>query len=123
MIERARDLLRATNEASTITDAQPAAAGAGPIRVGGSIKEPRKIKHVSPIYPAEALAAGVEGVVVLEAVIGTDGTVQNLTVVRSVAMLDGAAADAVRQWLFTPTLLNGAPVEVLITVSVNFSRQ
>jgi TonB family protein len=125
-LERAGEVLRAMramNEASTITDAQPAAAVTGPIRVGGSIKEPRKIKHVSPIYPADALAAGVEGLVVLEAVIATDGTVKDLTVVRSVAMLDGAAADAVRQWLFTPTQLNGAPVEVLITVSVNFARQ
>jgi TonB family protein len=119
----ARELLRATTEASTITDAQPAAAGAGPIRVGGSIQPPKKIRHISPIYPAEAVAAGVEGLVTLEAVIATDGTVQALSVVRSVAMLDGAATDAVRQWQFTPTMLNGTPVEVLMTVTVNFARQ
>jgi protein TonB len=90
--------------------------------VGGSIRAPRKLKHVSPIYPADALAAGVEGQVVLEAVVATDGSVRDITITRSVAMLDGAAADAVRQWLFTPTTLNGAPVEVLMTVTVNFAR-
>jgi TonB family protein len=122
-MERARELLSATaQEASTITDAPAAATQeAGPIRVGGSISEPKKIRHVSPKYPAEALAAGVEGLVVVEAVIATDGTVRDIQVMRSVAMLDGAAMDAVRQWLFTPTLLNGTPVEVIITASVNFA--
>jgi TonB family protein len=122
-MERARELVRATaQEASTITDAPTAAAQeAGPIRVGGSISEPKKIRHVSPKYPAEALAAGVEGLVVVEAVIATDGSVRDVEVTRSVAMLDGAAMDAVRQWLFTPTLLNGTPVEVIITASVNFA--
>jgi TonB family protein len=123
VLERAQELLRRTaNEASTITDAQPPATAAGPIRVGGSIRAPRKLKHVPPIYPADALAAGVEGQVVLEAVVATDGSVRDITITRSVAMLDGAAADAVRQWLFTPTTLNGAPVEVLMTVTVNFAR-
>jgi TonB family protein len=122
-MERARELLRATaQEASTITDVPTAAAQeAGPIRVGGSISEPKKLRHVSPKYPAEALAAGVEGLVVVEAVIATDGSVRDVQVMRSVAMLDGAAMDAVRQWLFTPTLLNGTPVEVIITASVNFA--
>ena len=121
--EQALELLRArSQEASTITDAPAATVQeAGPIRVGGSISEPRKIRHVSPKYPAEALAAGVEGLVVVEAVIATDGTVRDIQVMRSVAMLDGAAMDAVRQWLFTPTLLNGTPVEVIITASVNFA--
>ena len=122
-MERARELLRATaQEASTITEAPTAAAQeAGPIRVGGSISAPKKIRHVSPKYPAEALAAGVEGLVVVEAVIATDGTVRDVQVMSSVAMLDTAAMDAVRQWQFTPTLLNGTPVEVIITASVNFA--
>jgi TonB family protein len=90
------------------------------VRVGGAIKEPRKIRHVPPIYPADAVAAGVEGVVALEAIIATDGTVKNLTVLRSVPMLDEAALTAVRLWGFTPTLLNGVPVEVVMTVTVNF---
>lgn len=121
--ERALEMLRATSqEASTITDAAPSAAeGAGPIRVGGSIREPKKIRHVTPKYPAEALAAGVEGLVVVEAVIATDGSVKDVQVLRSVPLLDGAAMDAVRQWSFTPTLLNGVPVEVIITASVNFA--
>ena len=123
MLERARELLRATaQDASIITDAPAAAAQeAGPIRVGGSISPPKKIRHVAPKYPPEALAAGAEGLVVIEALIATDGSVRDVRVISSVAMLDGAAMDAVRQWQFTPTLLNGAPVEVVITASVNFA--
>jgi len=91
------------------------------LRVGGDIKEPRKIKDVRPIYPADARAAGVEGIVIMEISVGRDGTVTNAKVVRSVPMLDEAALDAVRQWGFTPTLLNGAPVDVIMTVTINFS--
>jgi TonB family protein len=93
----------------------------GPVRVGGDIKEPRKIHDQKPAYPEEALAAGVQGVVIIEAVIARDGTVQNARVLRSIPMLDQAALDAVLQWKFTPTLLNGVPVEVIMTVTVNFT--
>jgi protein TonB len=91
--------------------------------VGGDINEPRKIKDVKPVYPADAQAAGVSGVVIMELIVGKDGTVTNAKVLRSVPMLDLAALDAVRQWEFTPTLLNGAPVDVMMTVTVNFSLQ
>jgi len=92
-----------------------------PIRIGGDIREPRKIKDVKPIYPADALAAQVSGVVILEATIAKDGSVKDVRVLRSIPMLDAAAIDAVSQWLFTATQLNGVPVEVLMTVTVNFS--
>ena len=62
----------------------------------------------------------VEGMVTIEATISTDGSVINTRVTRSQPLLDQAALDAVRQWKFTPTLLNGAPVEVIMTVTVNF---
>jgi protein TonB len=101
----------------------PAPAPSGPVRVGGVISAPTKIVHVAPKYPAIALASGIEGVVILEATIAEDGTVRSLRLLRSVPLLDQAALDAVAQWRFTPTLLNGQPVAVLMTVTVSFSRK
>jgi protein TonB len=75
---------------------------------------------VAPIYPPVALAAGREGTVILEAVIGEDGRVRDVRVMRAVPLLDQAAMDAVRQWRFTPTLLNGQPVPVIMSVTVGF---
>ncbi len=86
-----------------------------------TIKEPKKIKHVKPVYPQIAQTAKVQGIVIIEATIGKDGSVKDAKVLRSVALLDQAALDAVRQWKFTPTLLNGEPVEVIMTVTVNFT--
>ena len=101
-----------------------AAAGgvtSGPVRVGGSVRAPTQISKVNPVYPAEAMAAGVSGVVILEAVIGADGRVNDAKVLRSIPQLDEAAVNAVRQWVYTPTLLNGVPVPVIMTVTVTFS--
>ena len=91
-----------------------------PVRVGGNISPPEKIRNVDPRYPPVAQAARVAGVVILEAVIGPDGRVTDVKVLRSVALLDDAAIEAVRQWEYTPTLLNGVPVPVIMTVTVNF---
>jgi periplasmic protein TonB len=93
------------------------------VRVGGSIFPPQKIKHVAPDYPPLARAARREGIVILEAVIGEEGKVRSLRVLRSIDLLDQAALDAVRQWQFTPTLLNGEPVPVVMTVTVSFVLQ
>jgi len=93
---------------------------AGPVPVGGKILPPRKIHNQVPVYPPMALAARVEGTVIIEAVISTTGTVQEARVVTSVPLLDEAALAAVRQWVFTPTLLNGVPVPVIMTVKVEF---
>ena len=100
--------------------AQPQAAK--PIRVGGNIRAPRKELDVRPIYPASMREAGREGLVPLEALIGLDGTVTSVRVLSAQVHPDFAiaAVDAVRQWRFTPTLLNGVPVEVVMTVSVRF---
>jgi TonB family protein len=95
-------------------------ARAAAVRVGGKIKAPTKIKDVMPVYPAAAKSAGVQGAVIIEAMIGADGKVQDAKVLRSVSTLDQAALDAVRQWEFTPTRLNGVPVPVVMTVTVNF---
>ena len=91
-----------------------------PVRVGGTIKEPKKLRNVVPEYPDLARQAGVKGVVILEAVISPDGRVQKATVLRSVPLLDEAALTAVRQWVYSPTLMNGIPVPVVLTVTVNF---
>jgi protein TonB len=72
------------------------------------------------VYPVIAQAARIEGDVTIEAIIGVDGAVTNLKVARSVALLDQAAIDAVRRWRYTPTLLNGVPIPVLMTVTVRF---
>ena len=93
------------------------------IRVGGDVKEPKKIKDVKPVYPEAAKAAGIQGIVILETIIGTDGSVNEAKVLRPVPELDKAALDAVMQWKYTPTLLNGKPVEVVMTVTVTFSLQ
>ena len=91
-----------------------------PVRPGGDIKPPRKVVDVAPVYPPLARAARVEGMVILEAVIAEDGAVRDVRVLRSVQLLDDAAAEAVRQWRFTPTLLNDQPVPVVMTITVAF---
>ncbi len=97
--------------------------GSAPVRVGGNVKAPPKIRDVKPVYPDEAKAAGVQGVVIIEATIDTSGFVSDAKVLRSIPLLDQAALDAVRQWEFTPTLLDGRPVPVIMTVTVNFTVQ
>ena len=92
------------------------------VRPGGRIMPPKKIKDVPPVYPALAQSAHISGAVTIEATIGTDGKVVDAKVVRSIPMLDEAALDAVRQWEYLPTMLNGVPVPVLVTVTVNFTR-
>ena len=92
-----------------------------PVPVGGKVRPPRKVRHVPPVYPAIAQQAGVEGVVIVEAIIGIDGRVEQARVLRSQPLLDGAALAAVRQWEFSATTLNGVPVPVIMTVTVNFT--
>jgi TonB family protein len=92
------------------------------VRPGGRIMEPKKIKDVPPVYPPLAQSARVSGAVTIEATIGPDGKVADAKVVRSIPLLDQAALDAVRQWEYLPTMLNGVPVPVIVTVTVNFTR-
>jgi TonB family protein len=96
-----------------------------PVRVGGNIKVPRKLKHVSPEYPPAMLDAGLEGVVPMEALIGKDGSVVSVRVLSADVHPEfaRAAEAAVRQWQFSPTLLNGEAVDVRMTVSIRFSLQ
>jgi periplasmic protein TonB len=90
------------------------------IHVGGNITPPQKVADVAPIYSPIARAAGIQGFVILEAVIAEDGSVRDVRVLRSIPLLDAAAMEAVRQWRFSPTLLNGEPVPIVMTVTVAF---
>lgn len=91
------------------------------VRVGGNIKAPTKVVDVRPVYPEIARTARVQGVVICEALIGADGKVTDAHILRSIPLLDEAALDAVRQWEFTVTQLNGNPVPVIMTTTVNFT--
>ena len=94
-----------------------------PVPVGGHIRPPQKIRDVAPVYPSLAQNARAEGIVILSATIDTDGRVLSAKILRSAPLFDRAAIDAVLQWQFTPTLLNGVPVPVIMTVTVNFTLQ
>jgi protein TonB len=98
-----------------------AAPPSGPVPVGGQIKPPARTKYVMPEYPEIARANRVEGIVILETIIGTDGKVAEARVLRSNPLLDQAALAAVRGWEYSPTLLNGKPTAVLMTVTVRFT--
>jgi len=93
------------------------------IRVDGNIGPPTKITDVRPVYPDVAQKARVQGLVICEVLIGPDGKVVDARVLRSIPLLDQAAFDAVLQWVFTPTLLNGDAVSVIMTVTVNFTLE
>lgn len=93
-----------------------------PVRIG-DVRPPRKIHHVNPVYPHHARAAHQEGTVRLQAIIDVQGRVSDLKVVVSVLLLDRAAIEAVSQWRYEPTLLNGRKVPVIMTVSVKFTLQ
>jgi protein TonB len=93
----------------------------GPMRVGGDIQEPERIHYVAPEYPELARRARMEGVIILQAVIDKQGNVTEVEMLRPLGLgLDVAASDAVKQWKYTPTFYNGRPVEVILTVTVQF---
>jgi len=82
---------------------------------------PRKVKDVAPVYPPIAMSARIQGTVIIEAHVEADGHVSNVRVLRSIQLLDKAATDAVMQWEFTPTLVNGKPVPVVVTTTLQFT--
>lgn len=96
-------------------------APSAPIRVGGSVKEPKRIVDVAPVTPEIARQANVSGLVILEVIIDKEGAVESAKVLRSIPLLDEAALAAVKQWRYEPTHLNGMPVPVIMTVTVNFT--
>ena len=106
---------------AALQDAVPSPSPS-PVRIHGEIKEPRQVKAVPPEYPREAARAGLQGVVVLECSIDPQGKVAEAKVVSGVPPLTDAALKAVKQWRYTPTLLSGTPVPVIMTVTVNFKH-
>ena len=109
-----------TSIGMSISTAPDTPAPTQPVRVGGNLKAPTKIKHVDGVTPEMARQSGVSGMVILEIIIGTDGTVQNAKVLRSIPLLDDAAVAAVKQWVYEPSHLNGRPVSVIMTATVAF---
>ena len=91
------------------------------IRVGGNVQAANLVRKVTPVYPPLAKQARIQGTVRFTAVIGKDGTIQNLQLVSGHPLLVAAAREAVRQWVYKPTLLNGEPVEVVTQIDVNFT--
>jgi protein TonB len=91
------------------------------IRVGGNVQSAKLLNQPKPSYPPLARQARIQGVVKFNAVIGRDGTIQNLTLVSGHPLLVPSATEAVRQWRYQPTLLNGEPVEVVTQIDVNFT--
>lgn len=111
-----------------IIAAAPASAGTAAdsappqrIKVGGNVQAVNLLSGPKPVYPPEAKQAHISGTVELAAVIGKDGTIQNLTVVKGHPLLVQAALDAVKNWVYRPTLLNGNPVEVATTIDINYT--
>lgn len=98
----------------------PGAPADEPVRVGGEVQPPKKVKDVRPEYPPTARSARVEGTVILEAVIDERGVVSQVRVLKSIPLLDEAAVVAVKQWRFQATMLNGETVPIVMTVTVNF---
>ncbi|MBM3305623.1 MAG: energy transducer TonB [Candidatus Aminicenantes bacterium] len=93
---------------------------AGAVKVEKDIKPPKLVKEVSPVYPEIARLSEVQGVVILSVKTGPDGKVQDVMVLRSIPLLDQAAIDAVRQWVYEPFVIDGKPVTAVFTVTVNF---
>lgn len=109
-------------EINAITTTSAVVSGQ-PVRVGGDIKEPKKIRSVAPVYPLDAQTAHLQGTVIMEAVLDVYGSVSDVKLLRSAhETLDIAAVNAVRQWKFMPTTVNGMPVSVIMTVTVTFTQ-
>jgi len=93
----------------------------GPIRVGGNVQAARALYKMPPEYPKEARKKGISGTVRLHVIVAKDGSIEQLEVMSGHPLLQQAALDAVRQWRYQPTLLNGSPVEVDTTIDVIFA--
>jgi protein TonB len=106
---------------STVPSPPPPPVRHAPLRIGGDIKPPALLHRVEPKYPDFAVQARVEGVVILEAEVDAAGQVIEVRVLRSAGILDRFAAEAVKQWRYSPVLMNGHPEPFLLTVTLSFS--
>jgi TonB family protein len=110
-----------TEQAFTIAAPNAQSDSPSRIRIGGNVQQTKLIRQPHPIYPPDAKAARVQGKVALQAVIGADGAVKQLEVLSGDPLLVPSALDAVKNWVYQPTLLNGNPVEVLTQIDVNYT--
>ena len=104
-----------------LPEAPPPPATVAPVRVGGLIRVPKLLNRVTPAYPEIAMAARTSAMLILEAIVGADGRVQEVKVLRGQPLFDQAAVDAVKQWRYRPLLLNGIPVPFIVTVTLSFN--
>jgi TonB family protein len=115
-------IIRPSDAASPAPAATPVeAAGTGRLRIGGNVQATKLISKATPVYPVEAKQARIQGTVSLLATIAKDGTIVNLVVISGHPLLVPSALEAVRQWVYQPTLLNGNPVEVETQIDVNYT--
>jgi protein TonB len=91
-----------------------------PVRVGGAVREPRRLVVVQPVYPEIAVKARLQGTVVVEATVNERGRVVSVSLLQGAPLLTDAALEAVKKWVYTPTLLNGVPTPIIMTVTVHF---
>ena len=106
------------------TPPPPAPVARAPVRIGGQITAPALLKRVEPTYPEVAAIAHITGIVILEAVVDTEGCVESVKILRSRhALLDKASQEALLQWRYSPLVLNGIPTSFVLTVTFNFSTQ
>jgi TonB family protein len=116
--------VRANDDGTVVQIAAPEAQPSVPperLRIGGSVQQTKLIRQPRPVYPREAKEAGIQGTVKLSAVIGKDGSIQFLEVLSGDPLLASSAVEAVKQWVYQPTLLNGNPVEVVTQIEVNYT--
>lgn len=92
-----------------------------PVRIGGQVSAPALVHRVEPEYPAIAVAAHIEGMVILDATVDSDGRVTDVRILRSRGFLDKVAIEAVKQWRYQPLTLNGQPTPFILTVTLNFA--
>jgi protein TonB len=119
-------LIAAVSVAGPVFAGSPPQGGKGDapqtVRVGGDVKPPLKVKDVKAVYPAIAVQNHIQGVVIIDATIGTDGKVKETKVIRAPPLQDltDSAVAAVRAWEFKPTIIDGHPVQVIMTIPINF---
>jgi TonB family protein len=110
-----------SGDAVIVRISAPGVTSPATIKVGGNVQAANVVTKVAPVYPAAAKAAGVQGAVTMNVIIGREGYIREIKLTSGDPALAQAAVDAVRQWTYKPTMLNGSPVEVETTVQVNFT--
>jgi TonB family protein len=112
---------RTISSSMSIPPVPPPTGDTKRITIGGNVQQAKLIRQTTPVYPPLAKQARISGVVQLQVVIATDGTVKDIGVISGHPLLVPPSIEAVKQWQYQPTLLNGQPVEVLTQVDVNFT--